>query len=178
MLFSSGEPTICLAHSDARTFLPPRTFVVERSRANSCSPIECSIIHSTCVKRNPRSAISLSHISFSLWLQKLVLLDTYRRLLRQLRWEKVTMISYIGIFAATYVTVQTVTFTECDPFSHYWIVLPDPGISFPLLISLLFSCFVEPSNQYRQMLPGTAPIDRPRYASSRKDRFNVIPLTF
>ncbi|KAI3287979.1 hypothetical protein DTO002I6_7592 [Penicillium roqueforti] len=62
-----------------------------------------------------------------LWLQKLVLLDTYRRLLRQLRWEKVTMISYIGIFAATYVTVQTVTFTECDPFSHYWIVLPDPG---------------------------------------------------
>ncbi|KAJ6043411.1 uncharacterized protein N7446_001610 [Penicillium canescens] len=63
-----------------------------------------------------------------LWLQKLVLLDTYRRLLRHLRWEKATMISYIGIFAATYVTVQIVTFTECDPFNHYWIVLPDPGI--------------------------------------------------
>lgn len=73
-----------------------------------------------------------SHISFSLWLQKLVLLDTYRRLLRHLRWEKATMISYIGIFAATYVTVQIVTFTECDPFNHYWMVLPDPGISFPL----------------------------------------------
>ncbi|GFF28960.1 hypothetical protein IFM61606_10264, partial [Aspergillus udagawae] len=62
-----------------------------------------------------------------LWLQKLVLLDTYRRLHTHLRWEKVTMISYIGIFAATYVTVQIVTFTECDPFNHYWIVLPDPG---------------------------------------------------
>ncbi|OQD93837.1 hypothetical protein PENVUL_c169G05256 [Penicillium vulpinum] len=62
-----------------------------------------------------------------LWLQKSVLLDTYRRLLTHLRWEKPTMISYIGIFAATYVAVQTVTFTECDPFNHYWIVLPDPG---------------------------------------------------
>ncbi|KAJ5439086.1 uncharacterized protein N7458_010084 [Penicillium daleae] len=62
-----------------------------------------------------------------LWLQKLVLLDTYRRLHTNLRWEKMTMISYIGIFAATYVAVQIVTFTECDPFNHYWIVLPDPG---------------------------------------------------
>jgi hypothetical protein len=38
------------------------------------------------------------------------------------------MVAYIGIFAATYTTVQIVTFTECDPFNHYWIVLPDPGI--------------------------------------------------
>jgi hypothetical protein len=79
-----------------------------------------------------------SHVSFSLWLQKLVLLDTYRRLLTNLRWEKATMVSYIGIFAATYVTVQIVTFTECDPFNHYWMVLPDPGI--PLLLpSLMFT---------------------------------------
>lgn len=70
---------------------------------------------------------------FSLWLQKLVLLDTYRRLHTHLRWEKATMISYIGIFAATYVTVQIVTFTECDPFKHYWIVLPDPGRPFSLI---------------------------------------------
>lgn len=39
------------------------------------------------------------------------------------------MISYIGIFAVSYVTVQVVTFTECDPFSHYWLVFPqDPGV--------------------------------------------------
>ncbi|KAJ5401009.1 hypothetical protein N7465_011498 [Penicillium sp. CMV-2018d] len=62
-----------------------------------------------------------------LWLQKSVLLDTYRRLLKHLPWEKVTMISYIGVFAATYIIVQIVTFTECDPFNHYWIVMPDPG---------------------------------------------------
>ncbi|KAJ5976848.1 hypothetical protein N7501_000190 [Penicillium viridicatum] len=62
-----------------------------------------------------------------LWLQKSALLDTYRRLLTHLSWEKVTMISYIGVFAATYIIVQIVTFTECDPFNHYWIVMPDPG---------------------------------------------------
>lgn len=65
---------------------------------------------------------------YSLWLQKLVLLDTYRRLIAHLRWEKITITTYIAVFAATYVTVQIVTFTECDPFNHYWIVLPDPGI--------------------------------------------------
>ncbi len=65
--------------------------------------------------------------SSSLWLQKLVLLDTYRRLHTHLRCEKVTMISYISVYATTYVTVQIVTFTECDPFNHYWIMLPDPG---------------------------------------------------
>jgi hypothetical protein len=112
--------------------------------------------------------------SFSLWLQKLVLLDTYRRLHTNLRWEKVTMISYIGIFAATYVTVQIVTFTECDPFKHYWIVLPDPGMPFSLPF---FSVSISPSNKFRHMLPGTAPVDRSRYVC-RNGHFNTIPLTF
>jgi hypothetical protein len=114
-----------------------------------------------------------SHVSYSLWLQKLVLLDTYRRLLTNLRWEKATMISYIGIFAATYVTVQIVTFTECDPFNHYWMVLPDPGIPFRLpsfMFTFYFHLF---SNPCRHMLPGTAAIDRPRYALCLEDRFNV-----
>ncbi|KAE8163811.1 hypothetical protein BDV40DRAFT_287507 [Aspergillus tamarii] len=63
-----------------------------------------------------------------LWLQKFILLDTYRHLLRNLSWERITLGTYVSIFAATYVTVQIVTFTECDPFDHYWIVLPDPGV--------------------------------------------------
>ncbi|KAJ1714383.1 hypothetical protein F9C07_2231600 [Aspergillus flavus] len=63
-----------------------------------------------------------------LWLQKFILLDTYRHLLRNLSWERITLGTYVFIFAATYVTVQIVTFTECDPFDHYWIVLPDPGL--------------------------------------------------
>jgi hypothetical protein len=71
------------------------------------------------------------------------------------------MIAYIGIFAATYATVQIVTFTECDPFNHYWIVLPDPGISH-------FPSFRLSSNRCRNMLPSTASIDRPRYVSVAK----------
>ncbi|KAE8330956.1 hypothetical protein BDV39DRAFT_190203 [Aspergillus sergii] len=63
-----------------------------------------------------------------LWLQKFILLDTYRHLLRNLSWERITLGTYVFIFAATYVTVQIVTFTECNPFDHYWIVLPDPGV--------------------------------------------------
>ncbi|KAB8231006.1 hypothetical protein BDV23DRAFT_190905 [Aspergillus alliaceus] len=63
-----------------------------------------------------------------LWLQKLILLDTYRHLLRNLSWERITLSSYLFVFAATYVAVQIVTFTECDPFNHYWRVLPDPGV--------------------------------------------------
>lgn len=63
----------------------------------------------------------------SLWLQKLVLLDFYRHLIYHLPWERVTMISFLVIFAASYVIVQVVTFSECRPLSLYWRVLPDPG---------------------------------------------------
>lgn len=115
--------------------------------------------------------IFYTHYSFSLWLQKLVLLDTYGRLLTHLRWEKVTMISYIGIFAVTYIVVQIVTFTECDPFNHYWIVLPDPGIPF-LCLSYLLNLLT----QCRHMLPGTAPINRARYAFCEEVRFKLLHL--
>ncbi|KAK7415749.1 hypothetical protein QQX98_005662 [Neonectria punicea] len=62
-----------------------------------------------------------------LWLQKLVLMDVYRRLLMNLRYEHITIWSYLVVFAATYVTTQVVTFTECKPFHLYWQVVPDPG---------------------------------------------------
>ncbi|RAO72291.1 uncharacterized protein BHQ10_008303 [Talaromyces amestolkiae] len=62
-----------------------------------------------------------------LWIEKLVLLDTYRRLISNLPWERVTLITYLAIFGATYLTVQIVTFIECKPFYLYWQVVPDPG---------------------------------------------------
>lgn len=37
------------------------------------------------------------------------------------------MISFLVIFAATYIVVQVVTFAECRPLELYWRVLPDPG---------------------------------------------------
>ncbi|KAJ3543701.1 hypothetical protein NM208_g3432 [Fusarium decemcellulare] len=62
-----------------------------------------------------------------LWLQKLVLLDVYRRLLLNLRFERTIMISFLVVFFATYVAVQVTTFSECKPFHLYWQVVPDPG---------------------------------------------------
>lgn len=37
------------------------------------------------------------------------------------------MVSFLAIFAASYVVVQVVTFSECQPLYLYWRVLPDPG---------------------------------------------------
>ncbi|UQC91447.1 uncharacterized protein CLUP02_16982 [Colletotrichum lupini] len=62
-----------------------------------------------------------------LWLQKLVLLDLYRRLLLNLRFEKITIWSFSIIFFCTYVACQVTTFSECNPFHLYWQVVPDPG---------------------------------------------------
>ncbi|KAF4814866.1 hypothetical protein CGCTS75_v013192 [Colletotrichum tropicale] len=62
-----------------------------------------------------------------LWLQKLVLLDVYRRLILNLRYEKITIWSFCLIFFGTYVACQVTTFSECNPFHLYWQVLPDPG---------------------------------------------------
>ncbi|KAL7951405.1 PTH11-type GPCR protein [Trichoderma barbatum] len=62
-----------------------------------------------------------------LWLQKLVLLDLYRRLIHDLPYEKWLLWSYLFVFFATYTVVQVFTFSECKPFHLYWQVLPDPG---------------------------------------------------
>lgn len=64
----------------------------------------------------------------SLWLQKLVLLDVYRRILRNLRWERLILTSYFAIFSLTYVIVQVFNISECKPVYLYWQVDPDPGM--------------------------------------------------
>ncbi|KAK1981811.1 hypothetical protein LZ30DRAFT_719217 [Colletotrichum cereale] len=62
-----------------------------------------------------------------LWLQKLVLLDVYRRLISNIRQERFVMWSYGVVFFGTYVACQVTTFSECNPFHLYWQVVPDPG---------------------------------------------------
>ena len=62
-------------------------------------------------------------------MQKLVLLDLYRRLIRDLPYEKWLIRVYLFVFFATYTNVQVFTFSECHPFHLYWQVLPDPGTS-------------------------------------------------
>ncbi|KAI6354368.1 hypothetical protein MCOR25_008628 [Pyricularia grisea] len=62
-----------------------------------------------------------------LWLQKLVLLDVYRRLYQNLRFEKIVVTSILVIFFGTYAACQITTFIECKPIQLYWQVVPDPG---------------------------------------------------
>ncbi|RMX76586.1 hypothetical protein D0869_10588 [Hortaea werneckii] len=69
----------------------------------------------------------MSAIANSLWLQKLVLLDLYRRFYLCLPCERQIYIGYLVIFAITYVGVQLSNITECQPVSLYWQIVPDPG---------------------------------------------------
>lgn len=55
----------------------------------------------------------------SLWLQKFVLLDLYRRLILDLAYEKIIIRGYLVVFCVSYVAVEVVTFTECRPFRLY-----------------------------------------------------------
>lgn len=68
-------------------------------------------------------------VKHSLWLQKLVLLDLYRRLIHDLPYERWILSSYLSVFFVTYTIVQVFTFSECKPFHLYWQVLPDPGMN-------------------------------------------------
>lgn len=73
----------------------------------------------------------------SLWLQKLVLLEFFRKLSKGLSWDRKVRIVYWSFFAATYVVVQVVTFTECRPFRLYYQVDPDPGTCSRAVVQLL-----------------------------------------
>jgi hypothetical protein len=64
---------------------------------------------------------------YSLWLQKLVLLDFSRHIIQKLRWEKLALWGIGIILFGSYVAAQITTFSECDPFHLYWQVIPNPG---------------------------------------------------
>ncbi|KAF4972716.1 hypothetical protein FSARC_781 [Fusarium sarcochroum] len=57
----------------------------------------------------------------------IVLMDLYRRLFLNLRYEHLIIRSYLVVFAGTYIACQVTTFSECNPFHLYWQVVPDPG---------------------------------------------------
>jgi hypothetical protein len=53
----------------------------------------------------------------SIWLQKVVVMCLYRRLLFGIHWAEIAMKAYWVILAATYVVAQVFVFAECKPFS-------------------------------------------------------------
>lgn len=109
---------------------------------------------------------------FSLWLQKLVLLDLYRRLLLDLSYEKYIIRGYMLVFFATYVAVQVITFTECRPFRLYWQVVPDPGMtSRSLLVPYSQCCYCLAVSGSLKGKSLTSP-----QVLARKHQFNFSPL--
>lgn len=63
-----------------------------------------------------------------LWLLKLVLLDFFcRHFHPSPRSKKIIWWTYGSIFFATWAAAFIVGFTECDPISKYWKVVPAPG---------------------------------------------------
>lgn len=63
-----------------------------------------------------------------LWVLKNTILEFFRRL--NVSWQRsyeVTLKIIRGTLIATFVAVVISDLAECQPFSHYWQVLPDPG---------------------------------------------------
>lgn len=71
-----------------------------------------------------------------LWTQKFVLLEFYKKLVKDMPWAKATLICYLVIFIITFCLSIIFTFVECRPFSLYWVVIPDPGKCTEAIIQL------------------------------------------
>ncbi|KAK5653880.1 hypothetical protein OQA88_7805 [Cercophora sp. LCS_1] len=74
--------------------------------------------------------VLLSRILYAatLWVLKLTILEFFRRL--NITWERSYDVSLVFVrcaLAATFVAVVISDLAECQPFSNYWQVLPDPG---------------------------------------------------
>lgn len=66
---------------------------------------------------------------FRLWILKTTILEFFRRL-TDVSWERSYQHALWGVrgtLILTFAAVVISDLTECQPFSHYWQVLPDPG---------------------------------------------------
>ncbi|EXJ88016.1 hypothetical protein A1O1_04943 [Capronia coronata CBS 617.96] len=64
-----------------------------------------------------------------IWVAKLTVLEFLKRLIGK-SWAKSYELGLrfiYGFVIVTYIAVVIATLTECQPFSHYWQVVPDPG---------------------------------------------------
>ena len=65
-----------------------------------------------------------------IWLAKLTVLEFLKRTIGARSWAKAYEIALrviYGFLAFTFVAVVIGTLAECQPFDHYWQVVPDPG---------------------------------------------------
>ncbi|XXG99126.1 multicopy suppressor of BFA (Brefeldin A) [Hypoxylon texense] len=65
----------------------------------------------------------------TLWILKSAILEFFKRL-TSITWNRtheITLLFIRGTLVATFVAVLIADLTECQPFDHYWQVMPDPG---------------------------------------------------
>ena len=68
-------------------------------------------------------------ISLSLWIAKFTISEFLKRLTSQV-WKRSYELGlrFIRYFlAVTFLAVVIATLSECQPFHHYWQIVPDPG---------------------------------------------------
>ena len=67
-------------------------------------------------------------VHYSLWILKYAILEFFRRL--NVNWRRSYELSLLlvrAVLITTFVAVLISDLAECQPFSNYWQVLPDPG---------------------------------------------------
>ncbi|KAK4126020.1 hypothetical protein N657DRAFT_654491 [Parathielavia appendiculata] len=74
--------------------------------------------------------VLLSRVLYAatLWVLKYAILEFFRRL--NVNWRRTYDLALVfirGLLITTFIAVVISNLAECQPFSHYWQVLPDPG---------------------------------------------------
>ncbi|ETI27006.1 hypothetical protein G647_10105 [Cladophialophora carrionii CBS 160.54] len=86
------------------------------------------------------SLISRLLITTVYWLQCILLLLFYTRILAHIHWVKLCVRVTWVVIGASYIAVVFATFLECRPFRLYWQIQPDPGSCVQAYVQLFVQC--------------------------------------
>lgn len=86
------------------------------------------------------SLVSRVLITTVYWLQCVLLLLFYTRILAHIHWVKLCVRVTWVVIGASYVAVVFATFLECRPFRLYWQIQPDPGRCVRAYVQLFVQC--------------------------------------
>ncbi len=86
------------------------------------------------------SLISRLLITTVYWLQCVLLLLFYTRILAHIHWVKLCVRVTWAVTGASYIAVVLATFLECRPFKLYWQIQPDPGSCARAYVQLFVQC--------------------------------------
>ncbi|KAM0328233.1 hypothetical protein ACHAQA_005642 [Verticillium albo-atrum] len=83
----------------------------------------------TEIKQRKIASILVLVSRLLLWILKDTILEYFRRLTESTseRYASQTLLFIRAALIATFIAIFISNFAECQPFSHYWQVLPDPG---------------------------------------------------